>query len=79
MEQLPLSLPGRNHAHASAVRFANLTVFYQKSGVDPGLHPSASREGAGAVWEGFGPRLAEHLRSEDEEEVDAETLRRWMP
>jgi transposase len=33
----------------------------------------------GAVGERFGPTLAaEHLRSEDGEEVDAETLRRWM-
>ena len=33
----------------------------------------------GAVGERFGPRLAaEHLRSEDGEEVNAETLRRWM-
>jgi hypothetical protein len=33
----------------------------------------------GAVGERFGPTLAaEHLRLEDGEEVDAETLRRWM-
>jgi hypothetical protein len=33
----------------------------------------------GAVGERFGPTLAaKHLRSEDGEEVDAETLRRWM-
>ena len=33
----------------------------------------------GAVGERFGPTLAaEHLRSEDGEEVDGETLRRWM-
>jgi len=33
----------------------------------------------GPVGERFGPTLAaEHLRSEDGEEVDAETLRRWM-
>jgi hypothetical protein len=33
----------------------------------------------GAVGERFGPTLAaEHLRSEDGEEVKAETLRRWM-
>ncbi len=33
----------------------------------------------GAVGERFGPTLAaEHLRSEDGEEVEAETLRRWM-
>ncbi len=33
----------------------------------------------GEVGERFGPTLAaEHLRSEDGEEVDAETLRRWM-
>jgi transposase len=33
----------------------------------------------GAVGERFGPTLAaEHLRSEDGEEVNAETLRRWM-
>ncbi|HXH51673.1 MAG TPA: ISNCY family transposase [Terriglobia bacterium] len=33
----------------------------------------------GSVGERFGPTLAaEHLRSEDGEEVDAETLRRWM-
>jgi hypothetical protein len=33
----------------------------------------------GAVGERFGPTLAaEHLASEDGQEVDAETLRRWM-
>ena len=50
--------------------------------------PSEFREGAlelvrekysGAVGERFGPTLAaEHLSSEDGQEVDAETLRRWM-
>jgi len=54
-----------NRAYAESFRRTVLGLVREKYG--------------GPVGERFGPTLAaEHLRSEDGEEVDAETLRRWM-
>jgi transposase len=54
-----------NRAYAESFRCKVLKLVREKYG--------------GGVGERFGPTLAaEHLRSEDGEEVDAETLRRWM-
>ena len=54
-----------NRAYAESFRCRVLGLVREKYG--------------GAVGERFGPTLAaEHLRSEDGEEVKAETLRRWM-
>ena len=54
-----------NRAYAESFRGRVLRLVREKYG--------------GEVGERFGPTLAaEHLRSEDGQEVDAETLRRWM-
>jgi transposase len=62
--------------HRSAGRRSNRAYGEELRGRILGL---VREKYGGAVGERFGPTLAaEHLRSEDGEEVDAETLRRWM-